>query len=55
MYLKQLFVAVPAGLFILGGGVADAGETIHESSGALGLERMEASSKGRRGSPLTVH
>ena len=35
MYLKQLFVAVPAGLFILGGGVADAGETIHESSAPL--------------------
>jgi len=34
MNLKQLFVAVPAALLILGGGVADAGKTTNEA-GAL--------------------
>jgi hypothetical protein len=33
--LKQLSVAVPAALLVLSSGAANAGETIHESSGAL--------------------
>ena len=35
MNLMQLFVAVPAALLVLSSGAANAGKTIHESSGAL--------------------
>jgi hypothetical protein len=37
MNLKQLFVAVPAALFILGNGAANAGQTINEAGALAGV------------------
>jgi hypothetical protein len=37
MSAKQLFIAVPAALFILGSGTANAGETINEAGALAGV------------------